>query len=343
MGNERALESIERAVLSDSPAHAYLFCGPESVGKLHAAFEFAAALNCREDVRPCGVCRSCADTLAGRHPDVELVAPRGLCDESEHKDHADSRDLRICQVRRLERILSLTPYGGGRRVAIVEAADTLRAEAANAFLKTLEEPPEGALLILVASHEDDLPDTVLSRCQRVAFQRLDRKTLVSALQERGAEAALAERIAALAGGRAGWAFRALADESLLSDRKEVLDTAVRVAHGGRYERFAWARGAEDRSLGGREHYQRELDFWEGWWRDILSVGAGANDGITNVDRQSVLEQESRLYSPIDVVRFLRSVEKTRGYLKENVDPQLALENLVLDLPSPNRAATGRLG
>src|SRR4029077_19952075 len=214
VGNSAALSSLERALLTDSPVHAYLFCGPESVGKRHAAFEFAAALNCEAEVRPCRVCRSCTDTLANRHPDIEFVAPGGLCDESEHRDHADSRDLRICQVRRLERVLSLTAYGGRRRVAIVDAADTLRTEAANAFFKPLEEPPDGAVLILLASHEDQLPDTVLSRCQRVAFQRAPRETIAAALRSRGADPKQAETVPALAGGRPGWAFQALADETL---------------------------------------------------------------------------------------------------------------------------------
>src|SRR5690349_4693366 len=93
-----ALTALDRAIDGERPAHAYVFVGPEGVGKATAAREFAAALNCSAGVseRPCGVCRSCRDTLAGTHPDVELVAPGGLCDESEHKNHDDSRDLRIC-------------------------------------------------------------------------------------------------------------------------------------------------------------------------------------------------------------------------------------------------------
>src|SRR5690349_4818190 len=89
------LTALQRALDGERPAHAYVFVGPEGVGKATAALEFASALNCTADLaqRPCGVCRSCRDTLAGTHPDVELLAPGGLCDESDHKDHADSRDL----------------------------------------------------------------------------------------------------------------------------------------------------------------------------------------------------------------------------------------------------------
>ena len=82
--------------------------------------------------------------------------------------------LRICQVRRLEKLLSLAPYAGGRRVAIVDAADTLQAEAANAFLKTLEEPPAGSVIILLAERPERLPETVMSRCQRLDFRPVDR-------------------------------------------------------------------------------------------------------------------------------------------------------------------------
>ncbi len=338
IGNERALESLEKAVLSGTPAHAYLFCGPASVGKLRAAVEFAAVLNCEGEVRPCRECRSCRDTFSGHHPDVELIAPGGICDESEHRDHSDSRDLRICQVRRLERVLSLTPYAGGWRIAIIDAADSLRTEAANAFLKTLEEPPERTVIVLVTDSEDRLPETVLSRCQRVVFQRVDRATVLRALGERGADARSAAAIATTANGRIGWAFRVLEDATLLSERDEMLDTAVRVTHGSRSERFLWARGADERGSSSRERYQRELHVWETWWRDVLSVSSGAREGLTNTERRFALEQESKLYSPADVITFLRRLLEVREILKGNVDPQLALEVLTLDLPRPRAAA-----
>src|SRR5262249_725622 len=149
-------------------------------------------------------------------------------------------------------------------VAIIDAAETLRTEAANAFLKTLEEPPDGTVIVLVASGEENLPDTVRSRCQRVAFERVDRDTLIDALEQRGAETARAEALAALAGGRAGWALRALSDEALLGERSEALENAVRLAHASRAERFAWARGGDERGMAARERFQKELGYWESW-------------------------------------------------------------------------------
>src|SRR6185369_9354370 len=150
IGHTTQLAALDRAIASGAPAHAWLFAGPEGLGKHATALEFAAALNCLAEDKPCGECRPCRSTLESKHTDVEIVAPGGICDEPDHRDHSDSRMVRICQVRRLEKLLSLAPYAGGRRVAIVDAADTLQAEAANAFLKTLEEPPGHSVIILLA-------------------------------------------------------------------------------------------------------------------------------------------------------------------------------------------------
>jgi DNA polymerase-3 subunit delta' len=337
IGNEPVLRALS-AALKGEPAHAYLFAGRDGLGRGRTALEFAAALNCTGDVRPCRQCRSCRDTFAGNHPDVEWLAPGGLCDEPEHRGHAESRDIRICQVRRLERVLSLAPYSGGWRVAVIENAHTLTGEAANAFLKTLEEPPRQTVLVLLTDREDELPETVLSRCQRLAFHAVDREAVRRALEAEGADSPMAERIARIAGGRIGWALRALAEPALLEQRETFLAEAVQLAHAARSERFAWAARAADRDLSVRRLYADELDVWQGWWRDVLAVLAGAVGGIVNVDKKSLLDEESRLYTAPQIVLFLRSLTVTRGYLEQNVDPQLALENLMLDLPQPAAGA-----
>jgi DNA polymerase-3 subunit delta' len=345
IGHSAALAALERALASPRPPHAWLFSGPEGVGKLAVAVEFAAALNCTAAEKPCGECRPCRDTLAGRHPDVEVVAPGGICDEPDHRDHPESRDLRICQIRRLEHVLALSPYAGGTRVAIVDAADTLRDAAANAFLKTLEEPPADSVIILLAEREERLPETVLSRCQKLPFRPIERETIVEALIERGAAPDDAVTIASAARGRLGWALQAYEDPNLLEERDAMLDEAVRLAHAGRFERFAWAREAAGRDAAVRERYQRELSVWESWWRDVLLFGAGGGyEGAENRDREPQLREEGKLYAAAEIVTFLRSLTQTREYLNENVDLQLALENLTLDLPragQPGRSAATR--
>ena len=341
IGHSEALKALDRALASARPPHAWVFSGPEGIGKAAVALEFAAALNCTSAEKPCGECRNCRDTLAGRHTDVEIVAPGGICDEPDHRDHADSRDLRICQIRRVEHLLSLSPYSGAHRVAIIDAADTLHTEAANAFLKTLEEPPDGSIIILLVERDERLPETILSRCQRLPFRPIERETIAQTLVERGAEPAAAETIAATAAGRLGWALRALEDPSVLEERATMLDEAVRLAHAGRGERFGWARDAASRDAAVRERYLREISAWEGWWRDVLLFGAGGSVGAINPDRAGTLADEGKLYPASEIVTFLRSLAQTREHLYANVDPQLALENLMLDLPSPRIVKASR--
>ena len=312
IGHAAPLAALQRALQSERPPHAWLFTGTEGVGKAAAAIEFAAALNCTS----------------------EVVAPGGICDEPDHRDHPDSRDLRICQIRRLERLLTLSPYASGRRVAIVDAADTMRAEAANAFLKTLEEPPGESVIILLAEREERLPETVQSRCQKLRFRPVDRQTIMEALQAENASPEAAASIAAAAAGKLGWALRTLEDSGLLEARSRMLDEAVRLAHAGRAERFAWAREAESRAPGVRERYLGELSAWESWWRDVLLYSAGGRDGAANQDRRAQLTEEGKLYSASEIAAFLQSISQTKEYLQANVDQQLALENLMLDLPSP---------
>jgi DNA polymerase-3 subunit delta' len=333
------MAAFEPAVVRGEPAHAYLFSGPGGVGKGTAARELAAALNCDADTRPCGECRSCRDILEPdrQHPDVELVATGSLCDETEHGAHEGSRDIRICQIRRLERVLALTPYRAPWRVAIIDSAERLNQDASNAFLKTLEEPPAATVLVLITSKEEQLLETVLSRCQKVTFGRVEREKVEQALAARGVERERSTAIAALANGRLGWALRAADSDDVLTERHAFLDSAVEMAHASPATRLAWAKGADERGPAMRERFLRELEIWESWWRDVLAMSAGTPGrpmtGIINVDRFESLEREGRLYAPADIVRFLRVLQQTREHLQLNVDAQLALEVLVLDLPA----------
>ncbi|MGB6836539.1 MAG: AAA family ATPase, partial [Dehalococcoidia bacterium] len=186
VGQEAAVSMLTRCLAEGRISHAYLFVGPAQVGKTTTARQFAQALNCLGDEPPCGECRACRLIAEGKHPDVETMGIGGVCDEPEHRDHRTdgSRDIRICQVRRMERVLSRTPYEGRCRVIIVDPADALTTEAANAFLKTLEEPPPNVVLILVAQREELLPSTVGSRCRRVPFRAAPVAAVARALEER---------------------------------------------------------------------------------------------------------------------------------------------------------------
>ena len=157
VGHQRPLAVIRGVLERGTAAPAYLFHGPEGIGKRTTALAFSAALLCEAaGGDACGSCRSCRLVGGGGHPDFKAAAP-------------EKKALKIEPVREMQQFLSLKPAWGGRKVALIEEADSMTLQAANALLKTLEEPPRGTTIILISSNPAGLPPTVLSRCQRVSF------------------------------------------------------------------------------------------------------------------------------------------------------------------------------
>ena len=339
IGQEPAVAALSRAIAEERISHAYLFSGPPQVGKSTTALQFARTLNCRGEDPPCGRCRQCHLIEEGKHPDVEVVGIGGLCDESGplHKDHAadGSKEIRICQVRRIIHLANRAPFEGRYRVLIIDPADSLNDAAANALLKTLEEPPVSLVLILITAREDLLLPTVRSRCRQVPFR---------ALAERDVERALVEtwevpeedasRLARLSGGRLGWAVSAWEDETVLPARQAVIDDVYRLTTVGRDERFAYARELSMRFSRDRDGVYAVLDLWRGWWRDVLLVAAGAPQAVGDSAAMDTLTLVAGKYNIEQVKSFLEAIERTRQYLLDNINPQLALEVLMIDIPTP---------
>ena len=218
-GHEAIVHSFDAAWRKGRLGHAYLFVGPPGVGKHTLARELARSLLCEsrsKELQACGKCSGCALVDAGTHPDLFFAARP-----------EDKVDLPIELVRELIEHLSLKPARGGRKVAILDDADDLSDQAANAFLKTLEEPPAGSLLILIGGQSPERQfSTILSRCQVVTFPPLPNDAVKSLLGERGiTDSARVDRLVRVAGGSIGQAL-ALDDESLWEFRKVLLSAIV---------------------------------------------------------------------------------------------------------------------
>ena len=338
IGQERAVAVLRRAVENEAQlAHGYLLVGPERVGRATTARRFAQALNCTsEDEHPCGECRSCRLIAEDKHPDVERLGVGGVCEESEHRDHSadGSRDIRICQVRRLQRVVSRTPFEARYRVIIVDPADALTREAANAFLKTLEEPPPHVVLLLITAREEALPETVRSRCRRLAFSGVPREAIESALRERwGVEPEQAARLARLAQGRLGWAVATLEDERLLIDRERTIDDIESVLAGAFSERFEYAASLGARFPRDPGTVRAALEVWRDWWRDLLLTAAGREELVVAAERLDTLRSQAAQYGVGGAVQALRAISNGRRHLEEHASPTLALEAMLLELPS----------
>jgi DNA polymerase III delta' subunit len=237
-GQPAAVHAL-RAMLAGGMPHALVLVGPAGVGKATLAHDVAAGLLCLAPDpadRPCRACRACRAFEHGNHPDVHRLAPTG----AGNVIPIGGREER--GVRDLVRDLALLPVEGGARVALVIAADRMTEDAQAAFLKTLEEPPIGAILILTASDEERLLPTIRSRCVRIRLGPVARRDVEDLLVDAAlAEAPLAARLARISGGRPGDAVALARSPSSLVIRSEVGRTLLDLVSATRADRLRIGR------------------------------------------------------------------------------------------------------
>lgn len=338
LGHEFAVEALTASVASNRTAHAYLLTGVHAIGKTTLARVFAQTLQCTEPNPPCGQCNACQKILRDRHPDVRAIegVPVGFKFDDKNPqpippraNDREKRTLKIDQIRALQHDLSFSPFEGKYKIAIVRRFEEANEEAANAFLKTLEEPPSYVIIILTARDASLLLPTIISRCQTIALRPVPTETIERALIERwDANPDSARLLARLSAGQLGWAVRASSNQSLLAARNAHLEELLASLGEGRAERISRAE-----KLGSDgEELQALLEEWLGWWRDVLLVQSGDGARITNVDREEILREQAENFSLEEIHHALKAVRATAQYLTQNVNAKLAMGNLVLDLP-----------
>ena len=215
IGHRRVLDLLKNEI--DAPAQAYLFAGPSNVGKATVARRFAAALLCRRGGRHDSPCSSCRRSASGNHPDLIVVEPEGRA------------SLSVDQARATVAQAPMSPVEGIRKVFVFDEAGSMSEHAANALLKTIEEPTPSTIFILVVESEDDLPATIGSRCRSIQFGRVREDVLVAALVERGTDAERAGEATRISGGRPGLALGLVTNPDLAAYRDVWLSIPVRVS------------------------------------------------------------------------------------------------------------------
>ena len=326
VGHEHAINTLRRALMAQRVRHAYLFSGPEHIGKALLAQRFAQTLLCtgggdayHAPQNPCNACLSCRKVMHGNHPDVHYITR-----------HADKQFILIEQVRALQADAARKTMEGRRNIFIIRGMHEMNVQAANCLLKTLEEPEPDVVLLLTTPDPGLLLPTILSRVQQVPMQLLTTRQIKSALEDRWhVEPDEANMIAALAAGRMGWAVQAVEDEDMLAERQAQLETLAKLSTAGKVQRFDVAQrlSADSDKLHGI------LELWLLWWRDMVLAANNCLDLIVNVDMQELVQKQAAKIGAAESQRMVRAILGTMEALEQNVNARVALEVLMLDLPT----------
>ena len=310
-GQDHAVGVLKRSLAANRVAHAYLFEGIEGCGKMLTAFSLVEALFCGSP-EPCGACHACRKLANRHHPDLHLLEPeKGI--------------IKIDRIREIQRELSLRPVDAPKKACIVSQADRMNQAAANAFLKTLEEPPGNAVLILLSDTPTALLPTILSRCQRLRFNPLSQGVVTGLLSARGVTAEEARSAASLAGGSMEKAL-AITRQGSLARRREIVEQVIDLTP----RNFALLTATAERLGHEREEAQEVVEVLTLFFRDVLLSRHGACS-LVNADLQAFVERTAESLSTRGILERLEAVTGAGRSLLRNVNPRLTLEALFISL------------
>ncbi len=335
IGNDWAVRHLCNHVAQGLERHAYLFSGPPGVGRRTLALKFIQALNCKDPPEPgvpCGSCSDCRQIERMQHPDLFVV-----------RVEPGNRDIKIDQVRALQHNLSLTPFSSRYRVGLLLNFQEASTGASNALLKTLEEAPPHAILLLTADDPEGVLPTIASRCEILRLRPLPLGDLQAALetgvslppQKPGGEAQSirlepeeARLLAHLASGRPGEALRLAADDAGQKKRLELLDDLVALTGASRRDRFIYA----ERLAREKETLRQALLTWLSGWRDVFLLAAGSQAPLANPDREAGLRRVASTLDLGSAQAQVQAIQRALRGLDQNLNPRLLTEALLLDWP-----------
>jgi len=327
IGQERAIGFLKKAIASGRIPHAFLFTGVSGVGKTTTATAFTQAINCLEPVENdgCGRCLICRQMKSGNFPDLISFEP-------------DGQNIKIEQIRELNRSLSFKPLAGKYRVTIINQAETMTEDAANSFLKTLEEPPPGNILILKTVEPRDLLSTVVSRCQRIPFQPLLFQVIKEWLmKEMHMEKETACLVARLSEGSLGRAVK-IAETNFLEEREERIADIVQLPVISKYQLLVMAQDyagkakKSDREASKTTELSESFGIWKSWYRDLIIMKMNSTyTTVMNADFTRELKNASKKITIDNLIEGFMVLEQAQRDLSRNLNAGLIMENTFLNL------------
>ena len=355
LAQDIAVSMLRRSLVNAQVSHAYLFYGPEGIGKRTSALAYAKALNCLDDDARregdfCDACHACRLIGVGNHPDVRLLTPETTggktvipIDAIRTKSGESSP-----HPLPLREDAQLKPLEGRHKVYIIDPANRpgLQEDAGNALLLTLEEPPPHVVLILISSRPGAMLPTLVSRCCPVRFHLAAREDVLRAVaQAATVTPAQATAIAGMADGRIGWAVGMAGNTSRLDTRQALLTEIDRLLPAGRPAALrlaellhqmamaaevndeepvdAKAKPSADRTS--RRHLPELLDITASWWRDLLISELGQAEMRINVDYTALLDRHAGRLTAAQLQRGLEAITEAKRLIERNANIDLTLE------------------
>lgn len=321
IGHEWAVKMLQGQLARDQLNHAFLITGPQGIGRRTLALRLAQAVNCTYPPEPgvaCQSCRSCQQIGRMQHPDLSIVQAEQV-----------GGTLKVDQVRELQRSLSLAPYEARYKVAILLRFEEAHLSAANALLKTLEEPPDSALLLLTAESAENLLETIVSRCEVLRLRPLTVLQVQAGLQQRwDLNEEDARLLAHISNGRLGFAVQLHQDVDFMEQRREWLEALVRLLSYGRVDRFHFAeKASKDRAA-----LRLMLTIWLTFWRDVLLVVSAAKIPLTNLDFEHEIREIASGLNLATSQIIVARIEDLITAVDANANTRLVLEVLMIEFP-----------
>jgi DNA polymerase-3 subunit delta' len=314
-GQDRQVDVLRSAMKRERVPHAYLFHGIQGVGKKTTAQALAAALNCRENNADyCGRCPSCIKAGRHTHPDIALIEPEGIF-------------IKIDRIRDLQNQIQFRPFEGRKKVFILADADRMNDASANALLKTLEEPSPSNILILTTSRVHKLPQTIISRCQKLRFRPLRPEVVVSFLIDTvSMDAEKARIVASSAGGSIGRALE-IRKESFLDFKQEAVGILSAAGRTSLDMIFLADSFGKD-----RDSALQRLDIFREWYRDMLVYRELHDvDRLMHRDIAGATETFSKQMAGADILDNIKTVRNAQSAIEQNANRQLILESMTFRL------------
>ena len=347
-GHPGATRLLSKSSEAGRLSHAYLITGPDKVGKRTLAIDIACMVNSEPVVDMFGEAPNIdlasshqADRIRrGIHSDVRVIDVDSEL-ESDSRKNSDEDDapargrqtISIEHIRELIKDTATMPFEGLKKVFIIDGAHRMVEAAFNAMLKTLEEPTDEVLIILTAPTDEALPDTVVSRCQRIDLRPVDPEVIESELIERfEAEEGQARTLSRLARGCPGWAIDALNDSTIVDGHNQAVLRFAEIITGNVEERFRYARQTGGQFWRDRDAVLAEMQRWLEWWRDVAMMRHKLEDHLTNVEWKGLLAEIAGQLKEAQISAAVAAIQDALIALEANAVPQLTLEVLMLDLP-----------